>query len=608
MPSPVQLTLTATSDVTIAPLIDTEKAAVKAIYEACCAAEGSCEAWNQASIALKGENSDIAGIYSDLCNVDNNVCDVDGSLVSLYLDAYGLSCDISALNFSAFTALEYLSMARNSLTGDFETGVKNIADQAGIKLLDVGANTELGGAIDASGEGGLCTLAEFGLIWLGLYRTAVEGPIPACLFDDLSKVQELIATNSSLGGALPDSMSTSSTLVVLQLGSTKVEGTIPEVPSSMVMLNMASSGISGAFPDVSAATSLTTVILSNNQLTGAVSDSVAGHPSLRYLDVSENALTGLPAAWTDAPSSSSTDGEAALPLNTVYLNKNSLQTTFPAGLATYPNIAVLNVANTEATGPLPVVAEGEFSSLVGLLLQNNYFDGAIPDSWQNSALFGESSEYTRTFILSNNSLTGAIPDFIGQPYSDMVIRLDGNEFDNGCDDAFKALGACPDDGSSSNSTTYVDTNGDGVPDRDEDRDGDGIVNGDEDMDGDGIKNEYDEYDYDYEYSEFVDANGDGVRDEGSVAAAIADGTAYGGEEVPTGGGGGGLSGGVIAAIALVVIGVVGVAGFVLYQRHQRHGSGAGKFQRFEDDGGLEMGTRPGGSGANPNVYNTQLAP
>ena len=78
-----------------------------------------------------------------------------------------------------------------------------------------------------------------------------------------------------------------------------------------------------------------------------------------------------------------------------------------------------------------------------------------------------------------------------------------------------------------------------------------------------------------------------------------------------GSGGGGLSGGAIAGIVIVVLLVVGVAGFFGWRRYQRHGTGAsaGRFQRFEDEVGLEMGGRPSGNNnTNNNVYNSQLAP
>ena len=540
----------------------------------CCTAPGTCEPWNQATEAA-GKDFNNGEVFSDLCNIDNNLCDEAGELLVLNFDGYGLSCDITQLNLTGFTNLVSLSLARNNLTGDFGAAVEEWSTElSSLKLLDVGENIDLAGTLSIGNSTtsttttGLCAMADNGLEWLGVYKTKIDGEVPSCLFGPGSTVLQLLGGGSLVSGTLPETISTSDSLAVLTLDRTNLTGAIPDMPSSMVKLNLTENAHTGPVPDLSAAKSLTTVDLSNNNLTGPVPDSAANHPSLRFLDLRVNDLTGLPSQWTSASSTSTSTPTNDPPLDTLLVSHNPLNAPFPAGLAPYQNLTFLELADANITGQLPEVASdhSQWQSLDQLYLQNNQMDGPIPDSWQYAYLFNSSNGdfYIHAFVLSNNSFSGNIPEFLAGPYADTIINLAGNEFSNACDPQFRGLGSC-------NDTSSEDQGGSPAGESD-----------------------YNDYESD-------SGTAAGKETEGGATDPTTDDSSSSS--------GGGLSGGAIAGIVIVVLAVVGIGGFVLYRRRQRHGSGAsaGRFTRFEDEGGLEMGGRSS-MNASSNVYNPQLAP
>jgi hypothetical protein len=571
LPTPVEVTFTATAGSTITPLVATEAATAEGIYKTCCTEAGSCEPWNQATEAA-GQDFTTGEVFTDLCNIDNNLCNEAGQLTVLNFDGYGLSCDVTNLNFTGFTSLVSLSLARNNLTGDFEKAVEEWSTQLStLKLLDVGENSELSGTLTAdttitSTPTGLCAFTANGLEWLGIYKTQISGKVPSCLFGSESVLTEFLGGSSSISGALPESISTCESLAVLSLDRTNLTGTVPKLPTGIVKLNLTENGHTGPVPDLSAATSLTTVDLSNNMLTGPVPASAVDHPSLKFLDLRANNLDGMPTQWTSTPSSANALKNSP-PMDTLMLSFNPLSNTpFPAGLATYPNLTFLELANTNITGQLPEVAAGDtqWKSLDQLYLQNNQMDGAIPESWQNAYLFssGNFDNYRHAFVLSNNSFSGNIPQFLGEAYAGTVINLAGNNFTNACDPEFEGLGACDD-------PTKQQENA---------------------QDGD--------------YAD--DYNDPTAEEDPSSKTGEGDETASPDESSSSSGG---LSSGAVAGIVIAVLAVVGAGGYVIYRR-RRHAAGAGggsagRFTRFEDEGGfVEMG----GRNTSSNVYNPQLAP
>ncbi|KAL5988362.1 hypothetical protein ACLOJK_036126 [Asimina triloba] len=117
--------------------------------------------------------------------------------------------------------------------------------------------------------------------------------------------------------------------------------------------------------------SITSVDLSNLNITGTLSPALARLPSLRFLNLSNNVFSGF----------------------------------FPVQLATLQNLQVLDLYNNNLTGPLPVEVS-KMQQLRHLHLGGNYYSGQIPPEYGQFPLL----EY---LALSGNELVGPIPPELG---------------------------------------------------------------------------------------------------------------------------------------------------------------------------------------------------
>jgi hypothetical protein len=202
-------------------------------------------------------------------------------------------------------------------------------------------------------------------------------------------------------------------------------------------------------------------------------------------------------------------------------------------------------------GPLPDVPPGGFPALLALDAAGNVLTGTVPDGWRESGVFTAAYDallVERAFFLGDNSMSGALPDWLGGAFPNVQVDLRGNAFDNGCEPQFQARGGCAEPAEADPQDGDYFT-------------GDEAGAGDAAPDGDGQ----------------LQPTGDG-----------------GG-----GGGGGGPSRGVVAAVALVVL--LAAGGGIGYLVWRRRRAGGANFERFQDSQ-LEMGGRGAGG------YSPSLAP
>ncbi|GJP58852.1 hypothetical protein CLOP_g4775 [Closterium sp. NIES-67] len=192
-----------------------------------------------------------------------------------------------------------------------------------------------------------------------LSRNALHGALPANLAV-LSLLQELSVDSNNLTGAIPPDIAQLPGLMRLDLSNNRLSGTIPQflgaatagVPSagragsaSVAHLLLGGNELSGSIPDtLSTVSHLLTLNLSANHLSGSLPSGLAALQQLTVLDVSINALSGsIPSALSSLSS-----------LQSLNLSSNLLSGPIPAG--PLPSFPLASYANNSALCGVPISA------------------------------------------------------------------------------------------------------------------------------------------------------------------------------------------------------------------------------------------------------------
>ncbi|GJP69007.1 hypothetical protein CLOP_g25639 [Closterium sp. NIES-67] len=178
--------------------------------------------------------------------------------------------------------------------------------------------------------------------------------------------------------------------------------------------------LAGELPDsVTRLQKLTVLDMRDNSFSGSIPPGLFRLPALRHLHLSANG-GGLSGSLPEGPGAYSTS------LETVDLAGNALSGELPRTLFRAPALRWADLQSNNLTGELPGQAEaggaGAYSaSLVALILRNNSLSGGLPT---------ELAEMTRLKMLDlgGNRLSGAVPQALGAllPAVLDVVRLDGN--------------------------------------------------------------------------------------------------------------------------------------------------------------------------------------
>ncbi|WP_460955204.1 beta strand repeat-containing protein [Spirosoma litoris] len=166
---------------------------------------------------------------------------------------------------------------------------------------------------------------------------------------------------------------TNGRVTTLLLSYNQLSGPIPESLANLTNLqyldlqgNQLTDGIPASF---SALTSLTYLRLTNNPLGGEIPAGLGKLTSLTYLELVNNQLSG------EIPTSLS----ALANLTTLNLGVNGLQGEIPVGLGALTNLKTLNLVYNRLSGPVPA-SVSNLTKLESLGLQYNYLSGCYPSS------------------------------------------------------------------------------------------------------------------------------------------------------------------------------------------------------------------------------------
>ncbi|CAL0307915.1 unnamed protein product [Lupinus luteus] len=162
-----------------------------------------------------------------------------------------------------------------------------------------------------------------------------------------SRVTEIKLPGLELSGNLGYQLQSLTSVTTLDLSNNKLSGAIPyQLPPNMKRLNLANNNFNGPVPySLSVMPSLTDLNLGHNQLQQALSVNFQQLTSLSTLDLSFNSLTG----------------------------------DLPQTMSSLSSISTMNLQNNQFTGTINVLAN---LSLENLNVENNKFSGWIPEQLQ----------------------------------------------------------------------------------------------------------------------------------------------------------------------------------------------------------------------------------
>ncbi|KAJ6303461.1 hypothetical protein OIU77_017358 [Salix suchowensis] len=330
------------------------------------------------------------------------------SLQTLLLSNTNFSGTIPG-SIANLTQLFYLDLSSNK----FEGRIPSFRKSKNLTYVDLSHN-QLTGEIPSGHWEGLLSLT-----YVDLGSNKLEGPIPSSVFD-LANLNVLDLSSNKLNGTvelhLVQKLSSLMTLDLSYNNLTVIASGKNSNLSSFVQiekLRLASCNLR-VFPDLRNQSELFHLDLSDNQITGPVPGWIS-ELSFQYLNLSRNLLVDL-------------ERPLSLPgLDILDLHRNQLQGSIPVppSLITYVDYSSNNFSSY-----IPPTIGNYLSITLFFSLSNNHLTGAIPQSICNN-------DWLHVLDLSNNSLSGTIPSCLIEGTKTLrVLNLRRNNFDGFIPDKF----------------------------------------------------------------------------------------------------------------------------------------------------------------------------
>ncbi|KAJ0882884.1 putative leucine-rich repeat-containing, plant-type, leucine-rich repeat domain superfamily [Helianthus annuus] len=389
---------------------------------------------------------------------------INGSLKSLVLsntNFYG-GIPVSIGNLKNLSRIELFS---SNFSGRIPNSIQNLTQ---LVYIDLSSNNFIGHIpsfqmcknithVDLSRNSlsGTIPSAHFqdleNLVSVDLRFNDFNGSIPSSLFS-LQKLQQIQLSNNDFGGLLANFTNLSLSLLdTLDLSSNKLQG---EIPRSMLELRKLSilvlsyNNLSGTIRTVDfedRLSNLTTLDLSFNSLSIITSDNITlvnrlpkfstlklascnllKFPNLRNqsrletLDLSNNKIQGKIPKWIWEVG----NGDLS------YMNLSRNRLTGLEEPYSFPNLNVLDLHSNYLTGVIPFPPE----TATYIDYSNNRFNSSLPEG------IGGNLGYAYFFSVSNNALTGVIPQTICNAAYLKVIDMSNNRLNGSIPNCLIELG------------------------------------------------------------------------------------------------------------------------------------------------------------------------
>ncbi|HET7451500.1 MAG TPA: hypothetical protein VFL12_02055, partial [Thermoanaerobaculia bacterium] len=238
--------------------------------------------------------------------------DAAAHVIQLDLDSDNLAGTLPSI--AGLSSIEYCILSNNRLTGS----IPAVSSLTHLRILELYANGLTGAIPSLSGLSRLTTLE--------LNSNRLTGAIPSLA--DLTSMQVFDLDTNDLTGAVPD-LSAMTDLQYIALDTNGLSGPVPSL-SALTQLSdceLYDNDFSGPVPSLSGLSNLRILLLSNNRLSGSFPDPTG--TSLETLDLDYNALSGpIPSSVGNAKT-----------LRNLFLAGNDLVGALPSSLSGLTNLA-----------------------------------------------------------------------------------------------------------------------------------------------------------------------------------------------------------------------------------------------------------------------------
>ncbi|KAL0299580.1 UNVERIFIED_CONTAM: Receptor-like protein EIX1 [Sesamum radiatum] len=294
----------------------------------------------------------------------------------------------------SFTKLRYLRLSNSNFSGPIP---RQIGNMISLEYLNLSKNGLEGGIPKHFGN--LSSLVN-----LYMKENNLTGDLHE-LISRLSgptekKLEKLDLSMNTITGFFPN-MSRFSSLLTLDLHENKLSGPLGEdnlrLPN-LTYLDLSFNLITGPVPDLSICSSLEYLCMSNNRLNGTLTQSIGGLSQLLELDFSKNEFLEVQFSHRWAPD---------FLLEYLDLRVCKLGSNFPTWLKTQTELQYIDISGTGISDTIPV----------------SQVDFPVPTSMSNCTSL-------EMIDVGDNRLTGKIPDWIGNSFSE---NLSGSIPNSLCD-------------------------------------------------------------------------------------------------------------------------------------------------------------------------------